>query len=273
MRKNIYDIINNSEIDIEQEYNQLYEQFYKLKKMDIKNNQYYYLSVYEVVAENFLSFSYSVRKRSGSITAYNNHYNFDFKDTLRFIDLDKLISFCEYILTFCIQIRENIVCNSETEEFLSLIIQNSVNCMDLCGYKGIEKDKLYCFVEKNKEALAVAEIVDDNLSYTVLEYNHHTMKGDLDRKKASLLLMANDIELQKTKLKGINKTLQQNLFAYLNNFIRHNNYNDKYISILTDKELEEIYDDTYQMWLLAKLELDNIERKIRVSNVLNSLSK
>jgi hypothetical protein len=273
MRKNIYDIINNSEIDIEQEYIQLHEQFYKLEKMEITNGNGYFNSVYTIASENFLSFSCSVRKRSGSIIAYNRYYKFDFEEDIKDITLDRLISFCEYILTICTQIGETIFCNVETDEFLSLICDNAITCMDLCGYKVIEKDKLYCFIEKKKEALAVAEIVDDNLSYTVLEYNHHTMKGDLDRKKASLLSMANDIELQKTKLKGINKTLQQNLFAYLNNFIRHNSDNDKYISTLTNKELEEIYDDTYQMWLLAKLELDNIERKTRVSKVLNSLNK
>jgi hypothetical protein len=64
-----------------------------------------------------------------------------------------------------------------------MVINNTVSYMDECGFKFIEKNEIFCFVEKNKEALAVAEIVDDNLSYNVLEYNHHTIKCNLKRKK------------------------------------------------------------------------------------------
>jgi hypothetical protein len=73
--------------------------------------------------------------------------------------------------------------------------------------------------------------------------------------------MAADIEPQKNKLLDIDKDFGSQLFRLLNNFIRHNHDEKEYIVNLSKMELEEIYDDTYQMWLLAKLRLDNIERK------------
>jgi len=37
--------------------------------------------------------------------------------------------------------------------------------------------------------------------------------------------------------------------------------------------VEECYDDIYQMWLIAKLGIDNIERKKRVEAVLKKINK
>ena len=50
--------------------------------------------------------------------------------------------------------------------------------------------------------------------------------------------------------------------------IRHNNIEGKnaveYVKNLSDEELEEWYDETYQMLLLCFLEYDNIERSKRI---------
>lgn len=270
-RKNIYDIINNSELNIEKEYLQLHEQFYSLKNVQTEKHPYYF-TIYELVTINFLSFLPSVKKRSGTILKYNEYYNFDYKENLSNINLDKLVSFCEYLVTFSLQVGSN-VANIISEVFLISVIDNAINCMDLFGYKKINKDKIYCFVEKKKDALAVAEIVSDDLSYTILEYNHYTMKGDLDRKKATLKKMSDDIEHQRGKLKIIDSKLTDQLYHLFNDFIRHNTEEKEYITKLSNVELEEIYDDIYQMWLLAKLELDNIARKKRISQFFKQADK
>ena len=59
----------------------------------------------------------------------------------------------------------------------------------------------------------------------------------------------------------------------LQKFVRHNNSDNPYISSLSPKEVEECYDDIYQMWLIAKLGIDNIERKKRGEAVLKKMNK
>jgi hypothetical protein len=56
-------------------------------------------------------------------------------------------------------------------------------------------------------------------------------------------------------------------------FVRHNNEENPYIKSLSKEELENIYDDIYQMWLLAKLEIDNLERKNRVVEILKKANE
>ena len=133
-------------------------------------------------------------------------------------------------------------------------------------------DSARILVPRKQEAIAVAEIVDKKLSYSVLEYNHHGLKGNLDKKKSILKLMADDIELQRKILNGINKTLADNLFQMLQKFVRHNNEDNPYIKGLSPNALEACYDDIYQMWLLAKLEIDNLERKKRVEETLRQIN-
>lgn len=110
------------------------------------------------------------------------------------------------------------------------ILQHIDSCIDEIGYKKIEKDSLYIIVEKNAAALAVAEVVKKDLAYPVMEYNHHKLKGDLSSKKSILKSMADDIEPERTKLNGLNKRFTSNLFQLFNNFIRHNNSKNEYIS-------------------------------------------
>ena len=62
------------------------------------------------------------------------------------------------------------------------------------------------------------------------------------------------------------------LFQMLNRFIRHNNDDNTYINGLGQEELEAWYDDIYQLWLLAALEIDNFERKKRVTELLGKIN-
>lgn len=104
-----------------------------------------------------------------------------------------------------------------------------------------------------------------------MEYNHHKMKGDLESKLSSLKMMADDIESERKKLQEINNTLANQLFQLLNKFVRHTQSATPYINTMAPDELEDCYDDIYQLWLLAKLELDNLTRKERIVALLEKV--
>mgnify|MGYP007105066719 CR=1 FL=1 len=83
--------------------------------------------------------------------------------------------------------------------------------------------------------------------------------------------ISNELEVKREILNQVNKELTTNIFYMLNNFnLRHNNIDTsskkhykKVVAEMTDEELEEWYDELYQMILLVFLELDNKGRTIK----------
>ena len=113
----------------------------------------------------------------------------------------------------------------------------------------------------------MAEILEPPLDMSILRYNHHSLQGDVDAKRAILQAMGQKLEPRRKELCS---NLEDQIFYLLNNLhIRHNNqtkedkYYKEYISAMEKEELEQWYDELYQMILLAFLELDQIERSVR----------
>ena len=133
-----------------------------------------------------------------------------------------------------------------------------------CNHKAMydKAHDYYLIVEAKPEVTAVAEIVEESLAFEVLRYNHRTLKGNLQEKRKILFLLGQSLEINRKQLQGINNQLADAIFNMLNNMgIRHNNqHNEDVLANITEEELEEWYDELYQMMLLAELELDNIER-------------
>ena len=118
--------------------------------------------------------------------------------------------------------------------------------LEKIGYiKWRDKDvDVTILVPKDSSAIAVAEIIDSSVSYKTIEYNHHSMKGDMDKKEATLMLLANQLEPKRAILKSLNKSLEDDLFYLLNNInIRHNNTDSdstKYKKAVADMSKEEL---------------------------------
>lgn len=106
------------------------------------------------------------------------------------------------------------------------------------------------------------------------------LQGNIEGKKEILLKFADILEAKRNELKGINKTIATNVFMLFNNMnIRHDNcsegspYYIEYVANMPKRELERWYDETYQLALLALLELDNIERNRKISGLKNCIGK
>lgn len=146
--------------------------------------------------------------------------------------------------------------------------------LESMNYKSIyNADKAQVIVVENDPAItAVVEVVDPHLVAPILQYNHHLLHGQLDEKKKILLTLGSDLEARRANLKKTESTtLESDIFFILNSFdIRHNNREGSkkkdYIVNMSLSDLEYWYDNLFQMFLLAYLELDNLPRKKLVAD-------
>lgn len=266
-RKSFYDILKSSKVNIQAEYKRIYTMLYEgtdcIMGLDSIIENYF-----ECLPEELIG-------RSLSLEDFNETYGFDFdKKAPILLNAEDLISFCEYVVNFCTFLDKCVGQEMDAEEkyAINVIMKNINGCIVDLGMTPLQKECFTVFVPKNSAITAVAEIVDEALAVSIMEYHHHQLKGKLEKKKAILKLMADDIESERKQLKSINSTLETQLFELLNKFVRHDHSQTPYIGEMTPRQIEECYDDIYQMWLLAKLELDHLERKKRVAELLKSIN-
>lgn len=154
-------------------------------------------------------------------------------------------------------------------------------CLSYYNYKGEYFPELeqLIVIEDKPEATAVAEIVDNDLSYKVLRYNHYMLKGDLKAKKDILLALGADLEPKRKQIQAIDRDLEDGIFYILNNLnLRHNNKaeGDKHykqaVAEMSNEVLENWYDELYQMMLLAYLRMDQVERNAKVKALKQAVS-
>ena len=271
--------LKNTSIDIKREYARLYVLFFKPRFYDRTSNM---LNLFDCCDANFENMPF--RGTSISLKDFTECHKYNFRESPSGVDIDYLVSFCEYtynLVVYCQKLELSsfgFQTNLEMGQAIMFYIQQVTKVIELIGYMANTQDGVTDFVPKSPEAISVAEIVAPNLSYKVIEYNHHSMKGDLEKKRDTLLALADQLEPKRGELKKINSDLETDVFFLYNNLnIRHNNSDPagkKYkpvIAAMTNKQIEQWYDDAYQMSLLAFLELDNVERKDRVKKLRETI--
>lgn len=274
-------VLKNASIDLRREYDRLYSLFY-LQTFQI--NQTSSTNLRDYCATHFVSFPF--RGTCVSLDDFDEFYGHHYEKTPKDIDQDYLVSFCEYIYNILYYSRGigynglGFIQAFDLSEPIQFCLQQVLQVIEAIGYMPNVQDGITDFAPKNQASISVAEIVDSDLSYKVIEYNHHSMKGDLERKKSILLTLADKLEPQRGKLKQINSSLESDLFYLLNTVnIRHNNSEPegtkykKVVAKMSKDSIEKWYDDIYQMCLLAFMELDNAERKGRVKELKKRISE
>lgn len=274
-RIKLSEALKNTPVNIQREYERLYDLFYNQKLYD-GHGSILTLRIY--CAANFRHLPF--RKTCTSLNDFDECYGYIFKRGPADFDINYLINFCEYSYNL-VNHNQDLKhafdgVSSTIYPHVKFYIDQVLKVIESIGYMEISNDNITTdFVPKDPAAISVAEIVDDpTLSYKVIEYNHHTMKGDLEQKKEILLSLGNKLEPQREKLKKINSSLADDIFFLFNNAnIRHNNTTPEgnnykpIIAKMSKKKIEQWYDDTYQMCLLAFLELEHIDRKRRIDQL------
>ena len=273
-RKNIFDMVAGA-FDIEHELQRirrLFEAEHPIYVLSARSNY----SVFRYVDKYGF---YQWRNRGRCVDAN------DFLSILEYEELWKsaptnlqdLLTLIEIIYNFCWIVKRadntRVLLDRNQEKHFSVLEETLIACLSHYNHKGEYFSNLeqLIVIEDKPEATAVAEIIDNDLGYKVLRYNHYMLKGDLQAKKDILLALGADLEPKREQIKAIDKNLEDGIFYILNNLhLRHNNKaeGDKHykqaIADMDDGTLEHWYDELYQMILLAYLQLDQVERNTKV---------
>lgn len=280
-RRNIFEILSE-DFDILKEIRTIWFLFKRDVTISIPKKGTYRTTSQEVSILDFVhshAFTYW-KSRNRSISPFDMMERLGINEESIFhIDkfCDELIVFLEFVLNMIK--RCDIYLNNKDKipsSNYKLLKENNNIFIEHFGYETFyDKDKeQVLLIEKNEVATAVAEISEPDITKKVIQYNHYKLKGDVEEKKNIILLLANELEPQRNELEKINQTIASDLFFMLNNMnLRHNNIEPddknfkKYVADMNKNELEEWYDETYQMILLAYLLLDNVERQKKIKGL------
>lgn len=193
------------------------------------------------------------------------------------ITQDFIIIYCEYAANMIYLIKQKILEKDTLNNVVSAAEENIKKFLDWYNYelKYFPEQEKVLVIPKNVYATSVAENMEnENLSYSIIEYNHHLLQGDIEKKKAILLALGSDLEPHRKEIKAIDKNLEDSIFFMLNNLnLRHNNrkkgdknYREK-VAKMKKSSLEKWYDELYQLILTAYILIENKERMVEIDKL------
>ena len=194
-------------------------------------------------------------------------------------DMESFIVITELVYNFWMLIYTNIYCGEQPQykqvectEFLRVKMMLD-EYLSQCNHRAVhypEEEKVLV-VPDNEAVTAVVEIVDAPLAMEILQYNHHSLKGNLNAKKSILRNLGDALELRRKELHKVDSTLETTIFHILNSMgIRHMNAKNEANVVKVGNDLEYWFDELYQMMLLAFLRMDNVKRMNKYEEELKS---
>lgn len=259
MRRTFAQALNSAKVNTKKEYSKLYNLFYGKDERDEK-------SLADLISFNFENFYF--RGTCLDLEEFDEKFGFHFVEQPQDFDTDYLVSFCEYIYNFVLYFEDRFFFGQINKHFY---FQHINKLIDALNYVQRCENGITIFVPRDNVALSVSELkeIPENVSHKILSYHHHSMKGDIEAKKATLIILASQLEPQEKVLSQIDNSFKSDLFFAFNNLnIRHNNvdpsdkrYYKKAVAEMDAEELERWYDETYQMCLLAFMRLEQKDRK------------
>ncbi|MFM9318699.1 hypothetical protein [Streptococcus sp. ST16] len=259
-RQNYFDILNRMEFDPQRELKNL------MNLLEMERNferSYYKTSLNSAISDNFLDYP-----NRSTFTSYSQMIEFVRSNIYN--TTEQLFVFSEFLVDIFCNLAEKFT--KKENEFIQIIFDNIKRFLELSNHELITLDNgNKIIVEKNVYASEASQIVSETSieeAIKVLEYNHFSNKGNIQRKKEILIALANYLEPFRRELnyseelKDIMKVNNQKVIAFeklfemYNNFgLRHNNSNQYHLD-LADDELEQWYDDIYTSTLFVILSMD-----------------
>lgn len=279
MRKNIFEIVSEN-IDMESEAERIITLSDTKKTLETSVRAY---TMFDFV-DKFCFSTWPYRGHCLDVDDYLTMLDYDSLSENAKYDVESLLTLIELSYNFWRISNEKVQASAsrvnclEDYNHLKIIMDDLLNQYNHIAYIDEENNRVLV-IEDKPEVTSVAEIIQEKLAPEVIRYNHHSLRGDLDSKKAILIALGAELEPRRKELQDLNKQLTSDIFFMLNNMnIRHNNrskrepakYKD-YVAKMKYDRLEKWYDELYQMILLAFLLLDNVSRQKSVAELKSKI--
>ena len=265
-RSNIFELLSNSSVE-----NDLLSIDYL-----IHSSQFRYIHGYHTFTSTIEQHAnrcfHKWTMRGTAISLLNVRERIGISELKTFIkNSDNQITYLEYaynVLDLFRNVKDYPSC-IESPEYI-----NAVHCCELTIDKlSLKPEKLsskfgtYILVPADPSVISVAERVGNiDVKLQILQYHHHLLKGNLEKKKSILLAMSLLFEDDKAVMeKSSFHQLTKDIGFVLNNFNIRHTISDSPFSALSTTELESIYDDLYEMlitWFSALTYNNEISIKI-----------
>lgn len=266
MRRNIFELLNNSEMDLNKEYYRIYELF---------EDTYFagYDSVLDCIEEKeFYKWKYRgrflyIKDLMEELKITDFHFGFG-------VDIESLILYIEFVENM-LSLIQSYRLNDENQKIINMLKENIYRLLEDLNYEVRKNNEdQFVIIEKDKLVTAVAETNPD-ICDDVIEYRRVILKGNCEAKREILKILSNKIEPYKEKFKNTEyKNMIEDINFLLNNLnIRHNNVEgskkQQYTIDMKKEDLEKWYDKTYDMILGAII----LERYVDIKKEIKDLKQ
>lgn len=277
MRKNIFEIL-------ESRYN-TFSEFVVIEQLfnsPLLIDNRYYVNGNQTTIVNAVNNTcfYKWKQRGTCLTAEDMMKKLDLTGLKALADEGKICKL-EYICNMVYLVNTNLFSPQFTKTYEFFMFEQNIKILlEHLNYEEhvFDEDEKVILIPKNPAATAVAEISSEDTAMAILMYHHASLEGKLAEKKDILRRIAQEYEPTLDKpIEGF-KDYFKTANNMLNNLdIRHNNRDGKnkkeLVLNLTDLELENWYDELYQLLLFCVLIKDNKERKDNMSEFLKGLKE
>lgn len=275
------EIFRNNNLDLQEEYENLYDLFFG---WDNINNT----TIYNYIGERFGSFDPAFTGTSWKIEQYDKKVNRVHGRTLpdpkhgdSAPSFEDLIHLCEYSSTL---IREFM----KTDFYNDIYIQdNDYIGIEFCAerikilmetidFRRNDTADWVFYLPNTPEAIVVAEsgLLLEKDAYQLLTFFRHSSRD----KKDILMQVARTLEGYEKILAEFNSGFEDNLRKLLNNVdIRHNNIAEtsknfkQVVASMSDSDIEAWYDDVYDMCLLSFMIIKYSRNKSEIKDLKKNI--